>query len=522
MSYRVVIPTAGTGSRLGKLTRHINKSLVSIALRPALSHLLDLFPEDCEFVVALGHKGQLVREFLELAYPKHRFWFAEVNPFEGGGSGLGFSLLCCEQYLQEPFVFVSCDTLVREAIPPPDQNWMGYAQVQDLTPYRTVQVEKQQVRGIFEKGEQREHLEAYIGLAGVADYGCFWEAMREGSDVAISQGEAYGMLAVLQTAPIAAHRFTWFDTGNPESLLRTREVYRKAGEPNILEKANEAIWFVGSQVIKFSDDQKFIANRVKRVQELAGYVPQLVAAGNNMYSYHKVEGKIMSEAVTLPLFERLLVHCQKFWQLHELGGSELQQFQQTCLRFYREKTLERVALFYRNFDKADGTELINGEPMPMLGNLLDTVDWNWLAEGLPGRFHGDFHFENILWSGDTETFTFLDWRQDFGGDLKTGDIYYDLAKLMHGLIVCHELIANDQYTVFWDDRAISYDFHRKQVLVECEQHLNQWCIKNNYDVKKVRVLTAIIYLNIAALHHYPYSLMLYVLGKRMLKQEIEV
>ena len=239
-----------------------------------------------------------------------------------------------------------------------------------------------------------------------------------------------------------------------------------------------------------------------------------------MYSYHKVEGKIMSEAVTLPLFERLLVHCQNFWQLHELGGSELQQFQQTCLSFYREKTLERVALFYRNFDKADGTEPINGEPMPMLGNLLDTVDWNWLAEGLPGRFHGDFHFENILWSGDTETFTFLDWRQDFGGNLKAGDIYYDLAKLMHGLIVCHELIANDQYTVFWDDRAISYDFHRKQVLVECEQHLNQWCIKNNYDVKKVRVITAIIYLNIAALHHYPYSLMLYVLGKRILKQEV--
>jgi hypothetical protein len=85
-----------------------------------------------------------------------------------------------------------------------------------------------------------------------------------------------------------------------------------------------------------------------------------------------------------------------------------------------------------------------------------------------------------------------------------------------------ELITNDQYKVFWNDKAITYDLLRKQILVECEQYLDQWCTQSGYDLKKVRVLTAIIYLNIAALHHYPYSLMLYVLGKRMLKQEIEV
>jgi choline kinase len=520
MSYRVVIPTAGIGSRLGKLTQYLNKSLVSIALRPTISHVLELFPKDCEFVIALGHKGHLVREFLELAYPGYRFLFAEVNPFEGEGSGLGFSLLCCEKYLQAPFVFISCDTLVREPIPSPDQNWMGYATVQYLNSYRTVLVKEHQVQGIFEKGEQREDCEAYIGLAGVADYHCFWEAMRQGGDVAISQGEAYGMGAVLQNSAVAAHQFTWFDTGNPESLAQTREVYRQDGEPNILEKANEAIWFVDSQVIKFSDDRKFIANRVKRVQELAGYVPPLVGSRNNMYCYHKVDGQIMSQAVTLPLFEKLLAHCQEFWQFHELEPSQLELFQQTCLRFYRDKTLERVALFYQTFDKADATETINGEPMPLLRDLLEAVDWNWLAEGLPGRFHGDFHFENILWSVDTETFTFLDWRQDFGGDLKTGDIYYDLAKLMHGLIVCHELIANDQYKVFWNDKAITYDLLRKQILVECEQYLDQWCTQSGYDLKKVRVLTAMIYLNIAALHHYPYSLLLYALGKRMLKQEM--
>ena len=106
MSYRVCIPCAGTGSRLGSITQFINKSLVSIANRPALCHLIELFPEDAEFVIVLGHKGNLIREFLSLAYPSRQFFFSEVTPFEGPGSGLGLSLQTCKQHLQQPFVFI--------------------------------------------------------------------------------------------------------------------------------------------------------------------------------------------------------------------------------------------------------------------------------------------------------------------------------------------------------------------------------------------------------------------------------
>ena len=87
MSYRVIIPTAGIGSRLGNLTKYINKSLVGIANRPTISHIIEQFPEDCEYVIALGHKGKLVRDFLELAYPDKVFYFVYVDPFEGEGSG---------------------------------------------------------------------------------------------------------------------------------------------------------------------------------------------------------------------------------------------------------------------------------------------------------------------------------------------------------------------------------------------------------------------------------------------------
>ena len=41
MSYRVCIPTAGIGSRLGELTKNLNKALVTLANRPVIAHVID-------------------------------------------------------------------------------------------------------------------------------------------------------------------------------------------------------------------------------------------------------------------------------------------------------------------------------------------------------------------------------------------------------------------------------------------------------------------------------------------------
>jgi hypothetical protein len=520
MSYRVLIPTAGTGSRLGDLTRFLNKSLITIANRPALAYLIDQFPAEAEFVIALGHKGELVREFLSLAYPERTFFFAEVYPFEGPGSGLGLSVLMCRAFLQEPFIFCSCDTLVDERIPPPDHNWMGYAQVDDIHPYRTLRLAAEQVIEVCEKGTEGPDLAAYIGLAGIKDYEAFWDAMTSGTDETIRTGEAHGMRALLGK-DVQGVAFTWWDTGNTEALAKTKEKFKRADAPNILDKPNEAIWFVERNVIKFSTDAEFIRNRVARAAQLTGFCPPVTASTDHMYKYQEVEGKVLSEVITLPLFHRFLDYSASFWQRHNLSPAEETAFRQACLTFYRVKTEQRIQQFYRTFQRADGTEPINGVPMPTLATLLGQVDWDWLADGLPGRFHGDFHFENVLWSEKNERFTYLDWRQEFGGSLTTGDIYYDFAKLLHGLIVCHELIARDLYEVEWHQDGIRFDLLRRHILVECEQQYENWLGENGYDVRKVKILTALIYLNIAALHHYPYCLLLYSLGKQMLSNNLE-
>jgi hypothetical protein len=241
-----------------------------------------------------------------------------------------------------------------------------------------------------------------------------------------------------------------------------------------------------------------------------------------MYAYRKAGGCILSSCVDIPIFEQLLDRGKSFWKLESLNQDESLRFKKTCRDFYKKKSYERVDLFYKNFSHKDSNQKINGKSIGNLRELFEVIDWDWLADGLPGRYHGDFHFENILWDSHNKKFTFLDWRQDFGGNITRGDIYYDFAKLLHGLIVNHEIIANNLFSVDWNNDSIQFDLHRKYILVECEKYFLNWLDQNEYDVKKVRVLTALIFLNIASLHHYPYSEMLFSLGKLMLSDELDI
>lgn len=106
MSYKVLIPTAGTGSRLGGMTKYINKSLVSLGNRPAISRIIESFPEDTEFVIPTGYKGELVKEYLSLAYPERKIQFVDVLLYEGTGSGLGLTILSAKEFLPRAICFL--------------------------------------------------------------------------------------------------------------------------------------------------------------------------------------------------------------------------------------------------------------------------------------------------------------------------------------------------------------------------------------------------------------------------------
>ena len=107
---------------------------------------------------------------------------------------------------------------------------------------------------------------------------------------------------------------------------------------NILEKENEAIWFVNNKTVKFSTDTKFISDRVKRTKYLGNYVPSIVDSSENFYTYNFVKGEVFSKKVTGKRFEYLLSWLDDFWKPIQLTHSEEKEFQHSCEVFYNNKT----------------------------------------------------------------------------------------------------------------------------------------------------------------------------------------
>ena len=62
MNFKVVIPSAGLGSRIGSHTQFLNKALVTIGDKPAICRVIEKFPTDIPIIVLLGYKGEMVRE----------------------------------------------------------------------------------------------------------------------------------------------------------------------------------------------------------------------------------------------------------------------------------------------------------------------------------------------------------------------------------------------------------------------------------------------------------------------------
>ena len=409
--------------------------------------------------------------------------------------------------------------MILEEVPEPTTNWVGYAEVENNQNYRSFKVSKSScVERICEKDEILSYdTKPYIGLAGIKDYKEFWNSMESGKKYgSIRIGESYALREMVKrNSQIEAKKFTWYDTGNLESLKAAREIVKSKNAPEILEKPNEAIWFVNGRAIKYNSDPDFILDRIDRAKRLEGYVPEILDFRKNMYSYRMITGQTLSKVTNKNTFKRLLSFLGDFWTEQELDEQQQKKFKNACNKFYKDKTEKRVQLYFNRFSEQDATETINGQAIPSVKVLLDKVDWNSLSNGTPVRMHGDLHFENIL-VAETGEFCLLDWRQNFAGIKAYGDLYYDLSKLLHGLIVSHELINKECYNVKQMDNVIEFDFYRKHSLVENEADFIKFLEDNGLDTYKVKLLTSLIFLNIAPLHHHPYSKMLFYLGKQSL------
>ena len=174
--------------------------------------------------------------------------------------------------------------------------------------------------------------------------------------------------------------------------------------------------------------------------------------------------------------------------------------------------------FWTKTKITDSKRKINGQTCKSVSDLLKKIDWDYLSEGIPYNFHGDLQPENIIYNN--KKFILIDWRDTFGTSKKVGDIYYDLAKLDHALLVSGSIVRANLYNIQESEDEIILHFKQENNLVEFQNIFNKFISENNYDLFKVKLLNSLIYLNIASLYEGKYSTFLYFLGQLKLNELI--
>jgi choline kinase len=506
VEYKVLITTSGLGSRLGNLTKFTNKSLVRIGDKPVISHIIDTYPEDVEFVVTLGHYGSHVKQYLTLAHPKRKFEFVEVDVYMGEGSSLLYSISLCEEYLQSPFIFHACDTILpKNYIQDVDfsTNWSVGGVGHSSQSYRTINCVNGKIASINEKGEQNFDF-VYVGVSGIFEYEVFWNTCRsilqtvKTSD--LSDCHVIRKMSDFSVVDINE----WYDIGNIDSLKITRE--KHPASVHVLDKEDENIFIFNDFVIKFFANKKICYDRVLRVNSLGNLVPKLLGSTENFYKYEYAHGGLLSETVNLGKFASLLN-----WSKENLWiQKEDLSYEHNALTFYKDKTFMRVEKFLEKYHLIDQEDYINGIMVPKMETLLSKIDFSSIIGPAPTGFHGDFILDNILET--TNGFTLIDWRQDFNGSIDAGDMYYDLAKLNHNLTLNHEMLYKNYFKIDFVN-GINCDVYIKKSLIDCKEVLKEFCNINQINFNNIELLTSLVWINMSPLHDHPLDMFLYYFGK---------
>ena len=237
-TFKIVIPTAGWGTRMRPHTWNKPKPLVSVAGKTALEHLMDMFKtmpnqENLEYVFIVGpYLGELqLPAFIKEKYPQIKAHFVVQHEMKGQSHALWLA----REYLHGPMQMVFSDTLIETdfsflahetadsvawVMPVPDPRRFGVAEV-GKDGYVTRFIEKPQT------------MENNLVIAG-----CYY--FKEGRALIAAIEEQFERNMTLKNeffladamsimvehgTKIRVHEInTWLDTGTIEATLDTNKV----------------------------------------------------------------------------------------------------------------------------------------------------------------------------------------------------------------------------------------------------------------------------------------------------------
>jgi glucose-1-phosphate thymidylyltransferase len=239
---KIVIPMAGYGTRLRPHTWSKPKPLLTVAGKPVLGHVLDMFatlPRIDEVVFIVGYLGEQVEAYVGREYPHLQARYVEQQEMKGQSHALWLA----RQHLRGPMLMAFVDTLIETDLSKLDREaaeavtWVK--EVDDPRRFGVADADEQGwVRRLVEKPDDRRINLALVGFYYFQQAERLMDAIETQMDQEKKfKGEYFLADAInimlrdglkMRVQPVDV----WQDCGKPESLLDTNRYLLQHGRDN--------------------------------------------------------------------------------------------------------------------------------------------------------------------------------------------------------------------------------------------------------------------------------------------------
>ena len=503
MSNTVIIPTAGTGSRMGNYTKNLNKALLPYKDKPVLAHIIDSFPKDTKFIIPLGYLKEQIIDFCSVAYSDKNIEFIHIDDWSSDKSGTGYTLLQCKDLINSPFWYVPCDTYFNE-------NVVDKVRNKDCYFVKTVPEQDTHLYTMFDKNNSfyihdikfkettPSTWAAFTGLMYINDYADFFAKL--------ASSNSNEFIGIIKIGSDTATLHTWLDFGSPAIYQTELSKSQKFD----FTKKDEVTYICNNRVVKWWLDNSVAKKKYDKVLANPHVFPANCTHSGNYMAYDFFPGKTLYEFNNPVAFGELLNWLEtNVWKdcdadLHDAS-----------IEFYKTKSLGRINKFLEKYPNIKNVTNIDNVKVKDYSYYLNNIDWEYLAAVTrPGFLHGDLQFDNIVIS-DSGEFKIIDWRHEFAGLVEYGDIYYDLAKMAGGLIINYANIKNHNFNIEIDNDSVTLSIPNVDHITVYQERLKKYILNNKLDYKKVQQLIPIIFWNMSPLHTAPFDTFLWYLGIKL-------
>ncbi|MCC6817604.1 MAG: NTP transferase domain-containing protein [Bacteroidia bacterium] len=235
---KAVIPVAGIGTRLRPHTHTQPKSLIPVAGKPILAHIVDQLVEGGinDFVFIIGYLGDKVQDYISKNYPNINASFV----MQTTGRGTGHAIWLAKEAIGEsPILIIFGDTICEvdwKEIIHSEKSLLGVKKVDDPRQFGVAETDKEgKIVRLIEKPAIPKSNLALVGLYKIIETDELMKCLSMIIENNIkSQNEFHltdaMMCMVSNGVNLYAYNVnSWFDCGKKEILLQTNQLLLRRG-----------------------------------------------------------------------------------------------------------------------------------------------------------------------------------------------------------------------------------------------------------------------------------------------------